>query len=587
MIDADADGDDDSDTRRVFISYRRDDGALAATLIHSHLLRRLPQATVFLDVEAIEHGERFPDRIAAALDGADTLVAVIGPRWIEARDAAGRRRLDDPDDFVVREITRAFERGLHVQPVLVDGASPPSGRKIPASIAALADLNAITLDPRNTARGLSDVVASVRFRGRISFEEAWRGERRRRRRRAAMRVGIVAATLTAILMLLASVLDLLHLDTSVERYTLRAAAALAPSVPSPQVTIVGVAESTVLRDGRVDPHWRADLAAVIDRLSARSPRAIVLDLTFGDDEPASDASLAAAIERAGSASPPVPVIVAAATLDGGAPPLPDALRSLGPAWGVSCLGRRDATVVGYPLAICPAGKATDEGRCRTILPSLAMAALAGGAAPAAASDSPASFVIAHPLVDDPELRFPRAAYVIDRATASSGCGSIGDGATIAMRYLQPADPASWREALVPFEAIAAGQPLPADRFTRRFVLIGRPDDPADRWPVSAPGGSQRAGLLLQADALSELLSPRPIRRLGFIAQAVLVALSALAGGLVSFARPRAAIAGLLVLYALVAVLACAFGRVVWNPLYPAAAAALAWWALRRMHAEEK
>jgi hypothetical protein len=70
---------------------------------------------------------------------------VIGKAWSTAVDAAGRRRLDDPADWVRLEIAAALSRGIKVIPVLVDGASMPSARDLPEPIVSLARHQAIEL----------------------------------------------------------------------------------------------------------------------------------------------------------------------------------------------------------------------------------------------------------------------------------------------------------------------------------------------------------------------------------------------------------------------------------------------------------
>ncbi|MGH3792738.1 MAG: hypothetical protein ACRDQ9_18475 [Pseudonocardiaceae bacterium] len=39
---------------------------------------------------------------------APVLLAVVGPRWLTATDPTGRRRIDDPDDWVRRELAEAL-----------------------------------------------------------------------------------------------------------------------------------------------------------------------------------------------------------------------------------------------------------------------------------------------------------------------------------------------------------------------------------------------------------------------------------------------------------------------------------------------
>jgi hypothetical protein len=65
------------------------------------------------------------------------LLAVIGPRWLMAARADGRRRIDDPEDWIRRELAEAFAARVRVIPVLTDGADMPIEADLPADIAAL------------------------------------------------------------------------------------------------------------------------------------------------------------------------------------------------------------------------------------------------------------------------------------------------------------------------------------------------------------------------------------------------------------------------------------------------------------------
>jgi hypothetical protein len=57
-----------------------------------------------MDVDTIEPGADFTTAIAREVSSCDVLIALIGPAWSTIADTQGRRRLDDPDDFVVLEI---------------------------------------------------------------------------------------------------------------------------------------------------------------------------------------------------------------------------------------------------------------------------------------------------------------------------------------------------------------------------------------------------------------------------------------------------------------------------------------------------
>ncbi len=84
----------------IFISYRRDDTEGEAGRLHDELIRRFGEASVFMDVVDIGAGRDFRKAISESLASSGVLLAVIGPSWLDIKNEAGRRRLDDPQDFV-------------------------------------------------------------------------------------------------------------------------------------------------------------------------------------------------------------------------------------------------------------------------------------------------------------------------------------------------------------------------------------------------------------------------------------------------------------------------------------------------------
>ncbi|MFP5317518.1 MAG: toll/interleukin-1 receptor domain-containing protein [Acidimicrobiia bacterium] len=133
---------------KVFISYRRDDADGHAGRLRDWLVRRFGEQQVFLDVAGIDPGEDFADKLAANVADCDVLLAVIGRRWITVADSHGRRRLDDPQDWVALEIRMALDRDVTVVPVLVSGAKMPTAADLPERLAPLARRNAIEIGPQ-------------------------------------------------------------------------------------------------------------------------------------------------------------------------------------------------------------------------------------------------------------------------------------------------------------------------------------------------------------------------------------------------------------------------------------------------------
>jgi len=129
----------------IFISYRRENAAGHAGRLFDRLAQHFGRDKVFMDVAGIEPGVDFVEAIDQAVGSCDVLIVVIGKGWTRAADAAGKRRLDDPNDFVRLEVTTALRRNVRVIPLLVDGAPLPLTENLPEDLQKLARRNAFEL----------------------------------------------------------------------------------------------------------------------------------------------------------------------------------------------------------------------------------------------------------------------------------------------------------------------------------------------------------------------------------------------------------------------------------------------------------
>jgi hypothetical protein len=143
----------------IFISYRRSDAEGQAGRLFKDLQERFGADAVFMDVVDIEPGRDFRRVIDQQVSSCGVLLAMIGPRWLDAVDDKGQRRLDDPGDFVRLEAGAALKRDIPVVPVLVQGARMPGAGQLPPDLADLAYRNAVEL---THARWDSDVEVLVR-----------------------------------------------------------------------------------------------------------------------------------------------------------------------------------------------------------------------------------------------------------------------------------------------------------------------------------------------------------------------------------------------------------------------------------------
>jgi hypothetical protein len=98
-----------------------------------------------MDVDSIALGRDFESAIQAAVSSCDFMLVLMGPRWARLTDERGRRRLEDPKDYVRYELETALSRDIAVIPVLVQGAQLPAGADLPRSLASLPRRQALRL----------------------------------------------------------------------------------------------------------------------------------------------------------------------------------------------------------------------------------------------------------------------------------------------------------------------------------------------------------------------------------------------------------------------------------------------------------
>jgi len=100
-----------------------------------------------MDIDTIPPGVDFTEYVRRAVGSCDVLLAFSGDRWLDLTDESGRRRIDDPADWVVQEIRVALARDVRVIPVLVEGAAMPTPAQLPESLWSLVNRQALPAQP--------------------------------------------------------------------------------------------------------------------------------------------------------------------------------------------------------------------------------------------------------------------------------------------------------------------------------------------------------------------------------------------------------------------------------------------------------
>ena len=148
---------------RIFLNYRRSDADVRAGRLYDALAARFGPDQIFMDVDDIPAGADFTLVLKKALDQCEVFLALIGSAWLRCNDDHGRRRLDQPGDFVRIEIESALARGddLLVIPVLLQESDMPTAASLPPSLAPLAVRNAFSLSDRRWRVDVEDLCGEL------------------------------------------------------------------------------------------------------------------------------------------------------------------------------------------------------------------------------------------------------------------------------------------------------------------------------------------------------------------------------------------------------------------------------------------
>jgi GTPase SAR1 family protein len=122
---------------KIFINYRRGDDSGFTGRVFDRLVRRYTSSDIFMDVDSIPPGSNFPDLLAEWIGHCDVFLSIIGRNWENATCNNSIRRLDDPNDFVRREIALALQRDIRVIPVLVNETVMPRADGLPECLKEL------------------------------------------------------------------------------------------------------------------------------------------------------------------------------------------------------------------------------------------------------------------------------------------------------------------------------------------------------------------------------------------------------------------------------------------------------------------
>lgn len=157
-------------SRKIFISYRRDDTLDFSILLRDQLKKQLRKDGIFIDIRNLEPGIEFAEEIKQKVASCDALLAVIGGRWLSPR-------LHEPEDFVCLEIATALERKIRVIPVLVNGASMPNPGDLPDILKSLAKFHAVEIRSSRIEPDVEELITFLKGHSKKTAAEQLERER--------------------------------------------------------------------------------------------------------------------------------------------------------------------------------------------------------------------------------------------------------------------------------------------------------------------------------------------------------------------------------------------------------------------------
>jgi hypothetical protein len=131
--------------RKIFITYRRTEAEFAAGALGRELRRHFGDEQIFRDKENIAGGVAWKRQLLHEIDTDSALLVLIGRDWANLADGAGRRRLDNPADGLLLEISDGIKDGAAIIPVLLENAQMPDERELPPELKGLVEFNALKL----------------------------------------------------------------------------------------------------------------------------------------------------------------------------------------------------------------------------------------------------------------------------------------------------------------------------------------------------------------------------------------------------------------------------------------------------------
>ncbi len=156
---------------KVFISYRRSDSADITARIHDHLELFFGDDVIFRDIDRMQGGMNFLQRLENELGECELGIVIIASTWVSCL-VEGKRRLLQDDDPVRLEVRTLLNLRKTIIPVLIGDVRMPGYLELPPDLAPLAPIQAIRVDTTyDFQRGVLELVKRIHAMTTIAYED--------------------------------------------------------------------------------------------------------------------------------------------------------------------------------------------------------------------------------------------------------------------------------------------------------------------------------------------------------------------------------------------------------------------------------
>lgn len=147
----------------IFISYRIADTLTQAGRLNDSLAKEFGKDAVFYDKNQLEGGDKWPDKLAETVRKASVVLVLVGsPKWLGINEF-GVRRIDDPEDWVRKEVEAALGNTQKLLiPILFNDAKLPPKEALPDTLKNLHNFQARIIREAHWEDDLQPLIKQLR-----------------------------------------------------------------------------------------------------------------------------------------------------------------------------------------------------------------------------------------------------------------------------------------------------------------------------------------------------------------------------------------------------------------------------------------